>query len=421
MDIAKIVERIKNILLTPKVEWPAIATDPAPAASIYQGHVLLLVAVSSIASWVAYSYIGSLVNALGFGPRFFLVSAILSFVLTFAAVFICSWLAGTLAPNFGGTKDALQALKTVAYAWTASWVGSIGAIVPKIGWLIAIAGAIYAIYLFYLGCQHTLKIPAEKAGGFTAVVIILTIILMVVVSSITSSVAGMIAGRSALGYSAAGVEAAAEAAAAAAERAGEAANAAAAAGGAGADAARASAAAAAAGAAAASAALGALAGKAGAVPHAALSTDDVKSFLPETIAGMKRTSLEVSRNQVMGMQISEGKANYDAGDGNRIELSVVDSGGASGFLALAGGAVSMGEQESQSDHGYSRTRRDGSRWSHEEWDGASKRGGYEVFVADRFIVKAEGNAANIDQIKGVVAGVDLVRLESLKDSGAQTK
>lgn len=421
MNIAKIVERIKNILLTPKAEWPAIAADPAPAASIYQGHVLLLAAVSAIAGWLAWAFLGSISNAFGFGSNFFLVSAVLSFVLTFAAVFVSAWLADTLAPNFGGSKDSLQALKTVAYSWTASWVASIAAIVPVIGWLIAIAGVVYAVYLFYLGCQHTLKIPADKAAGFTAVVIILTIVLMFIISSITSSVAGMIAGRSMAGRASAQVEAAAEAATAAAERASEAAEAAANAGGSSADAARAGAAAAAAGAAAASAALGALAGKAGAVPHAALSTDDVKSFLPEAIGGMKRTSLEVSRNQVMGMQISEGKANYDAGDGNRIELSVVDSGGASGFLALAGGAVSMGEQESQSDHGYSRTRRDGSRWSHEEWDGASKRGEYQVFVADRFIVKAEGNAANIDQIKGVVAGVDLVRLESLKDSGAQAK
>ena len=139
MNIAKIVERIKNILLTPKVEWPAIAADPAPAASIYQGHVLLLAAVSALAGWLAWAFLGSISNAFGFGSNFFLVSAVLSFVLTFAAVFVSAWLADTLAPNFGGSKDSLQALKTVAYSWTASWVASIAAIVPVIGWLIAIA------------------------------------------------------------------------------------------------------------------------------------------------------------------------------------------------------------------------------------------------------------------------------------------
>jgi ABC-type multidrug transport system fused ATPase/permease subunit len=417
MNIAKIVERIKNILLTPKAEWPAIAADPATAASIYQGHVLLLAAVSALAGWLAFAFFGSVASALGFGSNFFLVSAILNFILTFAAVFVSAWLADTLAPNFGGMRDSLQALKTVAYSWTAAWVASIAAIVPVIGWLIAIAGVVYAVYLFYLGCQHTLKIPADKAAGYTAVVIILTIVLMFIVSSITSSVAGMIAGRSIADRASAQVEAANEAL----ERATEAAEAAQSAGDSSADAARAGAAAAAAGAAAVSAALGALAGKSGAVPHDSLPADDLKSFLPDTIGGMKRTALSVSRNQTMGMQISKGEASYDASDGNRIELSVVDTGGASSFLALAGAAVAMGEQESETDQGFDRTKRAGNRWFHEEWDSVSKRGEYSVFIADRFIVKAEGDAASFEQIKGIVDGVDLARLESLKDSGAQTK
>ena len=399
MNIAKIVERIKNIMLTPKVEWPAIAADPAPAASIYQGHVLLLAAVSALAGWLAWAFLGSISSAFGFGSNFFLVSAILSFVLTFAAVFVSAWLADTLAPNFGGSKDPLQALKTVAYSWTASWVASIAAIVPVIGWLIAIAGAIYSVYLFYLGCQHTMKIPADKAAGFTAVVIILTIILMFVVSSITSSVAGMIAGRSLAGRASAQIEAAAEAAAKV--------------GGSNADATRAGAAV--------SAALGALAGNAAATSRDALPTDDLKSFLPDSIGSMQRTSLSVNRSQAMGMQISTGEASYDAGDGKRIALSVVDTGGASGFLALAGAAVAMGEQQSETDHGFERTRRAGGRWLHEEWDSAAKHGEYSVFIAERFIVKAEGDAASFEQIKGVVDGVDLARLESLRNSGTPAK
>jgi hypothetical protein len=188
-----------------------------------------------------------------------------------------------------------------------------------------------------------------------------------------------------------------------------------------ADSARAGAAAAAAGTAAVSAALGALAGKAGAVPHDALPTDDLKSFLPDSIGSMKRMTLSVNRSQTMGMQISKGEASYDAGDGNRIALSVVDTGGASGFLALAGAAVAMGEQETETDKGFDRTKRAGSRWLHEEWDSASKHGEYSVFIADRFMVKAEGDAASFEQIKGVVDGIDLARLESLKDSGAQVK
>jgi hypothetical protein len=39
-------------------------------------------------------------------------------------------------------------------------------------------------------------------------------------------------------------------------------------------------------------------------------------------------------------------------------------------------------------------------------------------VAQRFAVKASGNAENIDQLKQVVNAVDLDKLESLKNEGA---
>ncbi len=411
MDIARIIERIKNILLTPKTEWPAIAADTAPAPSIYKGHVLLLAAVSALASWLGSSVLGAAFGALGFGAGFFLLTAILGFLMTFVAVFVSAWLTNALAPNFGGTADALQALKTVAYAWTATWVASIAGIVPLIGWLVAIAGVVYAIYLFYMGCQHTMKVPADKAAGFTAVVILLTIVLMFIVNMITTSVATMVAGRSLLGGAASQIERAAEAA----EKAAESASAA------GSDSSKSGAAAAAAGAAAVSSVLGALAGKEGAVIREALPTDEIKTFLPESIGAMKRLSMSVNRSQAMGMQISQGEASYDAGDGKRISLSVVDTGGAAGFVAMAGAAVAMGEQESESDTGFTRTKRDGSRWFHEEWDKSSGQGEYSVFVADRFVVKADGEASSFDQIKSVVGGVDLSRLEALKNSGAAAK
>jgi hypothetical protein len=39
MDFGKIVARIKNVLVIPTSEWPAIAGDTSPAQSIYTGRV----------------------------------------------------------------------------------------------------------------------------------------------------------------------------------------------------------------------------------------------------------------------------------------------------------------------------------------------------------------------------------------------
>jgi hypothetical protein len=54
---------------------------------------------------------------------------------------------------------------------------------------------------------------------------------------------------------------------------------------------------------------------------------------------------------------------------------------------------------------------------HESWDTQTKSGEYSVVVANRFTVKASGNAQEIDQLKEVVNDVDLGKLASLKNEG----
>ena len=47
---------------------------------------------------------------------------------------------------------------------------------------------------------------------------------------------------------------------------------------------------------------------------------------------------------------------------------------------------------------------------HEQWDNSSNQGEYSAVVADRFMVKVEGNAANIDALKSALGGVDVAGL-----------
>jgi hypothetical protein len=40
-------------------------------------------------------------------------------------------------------------------------------------------------------------------------------------------------------------------------------------------------------------------------------------------------------------------------------------------------------------------------------------------IGDRFLVSANGNGIAVDDLKAAVAGLDLARLEALKDTGVQ--
>jgi hypothetical protein len=420
MDSGKIIERVKGILTTPRTEWPVAAAEPATVGSLYAGYIAIVVALPTIAGFIKGSLIGS--GAFGITVRtpigMGIVGMLLHYVLTLALVYVMALIINALAPTFGGQKDMVQALKTVAYAWTAYWIAGIAVIVPWLGWLIAIAGGVYAIYLLYQGLPHTMKCPPEKAGGYTAVSVIIAIVLGWIVGAIVFGVVGTAAmtgaamggmhvtgsngdsvtvdSNSALGKLAAMGQRAEQAGKEldAAQKSGDSAAQSAAMG----------------------KMMGAVSGSNGTVE--ALAPDQIKAFLPESLGNLKRTSTSAQRNNAMGMQISEATAEYSGDNNQRITLEVTDTGGAKGFMAMA--AAMAPEEEKETDHGYEKTYTADGNMVHEAWDTQSKSGEYSVVLGKRFTVKANGNVDSIDQLKQAVGSIDLGKLESLKDAGVKS-
>jgi hypothetical protein len=144
----------------------------------------------------------------------------------------------------------------------------------------------------------------------------------------------------------------------------------------------------------------------------------MKSFLPETLAGLPRTSSSAERNNAMGIQVSEAEANYSDGAGRNLQLEITDTGGAQGFVALA--AWANVEQEREWDGGYERDYQANGNMVHERWDATNKHGEYGVIVGKRFSVKVSGNAPSMEELKAALAsGVNLAQLEAAAASGAK--
>jgi len=163
-----LIERVKNILLSPKEEWPKIAAETATVQSLYVGYILILAAIGPLAM---------VVRGLAFGFGTALPLAIGMYLLTLVAVSIVALIVDTLAPTFGGERNFVGSLKLVAYAYTAAWVAGIFRLIPVVGGIISLLAAIYSIYTFYLGVSPVKKSPAEKAVGYTVVVLICNILL----------------------------------------------------------------------------------------------------------------------------------------------------------------------------------------------------------------------------------------------------
>src|SRR3954465_15711098 len=97
-----LVERVKNILLTPKTEWPVIAAESTDVKSLYTGYIMILAAIPAIAGIIGLIFIGFAVMAVGF--------SILQYILTLIMVFLVALLIDALAPTFGGQKSQINAL-----------------------------------------------------------------------------------------------------------------------------------------------------------------------------------------------------------------------------------------------------------------------------------------------------------------------
>ncbi len=185
--------RVVNILTKPGEEWPVIAVEQTTAGTLYTGYIMPLAAIPAVCMFVGLAVLGSIIplfGALGFGPAYWLASAIVSYVLGLVGVSVAALVVQQLAPSFQSEPNLLQALKLVAYALTPLWVAGVFSLIPPLGILRLLAG-LYGIYLCYLGVTPLMKTPQEKVLPYMIVAAVVTIVIYAVVTWITSVVLGV--------------------------------------------------------------------------------------------------------------------------------------------------------------------------------------------------------------------------------------
>lgn len=194
MDLNKIIHRARALLVSPRTEWPVIAAEPATVQALYREYIMILAAIPPICQFVktsvlGYAWHGFRIYRLGVGAG--LTAAIVEYVVSLVGVYVLAVIIEALAPNFAGQADRIQALKVAGYSYTASWIAGCAQILPGLYGLVALAGAIYSVYLLYLGLPSTMKVLPERAGGYTAVTVIIALILGWIIAVITGGITGV--------------------------------------------------------------------------------------------------------------------------------------------------------------------------------------------------------------------------------------
>ncbi len=145
---------------------------------------------------------------------------------------------------------------------------------------------------------------------------------------------------------------------------------------------------------------------------------ELQRLLPERLGGLERTAREGATQGAMGMDISTATATYQAGNGT-IDVEILDLGAVAG-PALMGLASWMNVRiDREDDSGWERTTRYKDYPAYEKFSsyGGENTGSAEVafFVAERFMVRLEGDDVSMDQVKKLRDAFEDRDLARMKD------
>jgi hypothetical protein len=190
-----IVDRAKNILLTPKTEWPVIAGETPDVGQILMGYVVPLAAIPAVAYLIGWGVIGVAgLSSFTYG----LAMGIMTFLVALAGVYIAAYVVDFLAPTFGSEKNLGRSVQLVAYGMTPGWVAGILYIIPSLSVIVLIAN-LYGIYLLYLGLAPVKKTPQDKLVPYLVVSIIAVLVVYVILGLVLGGIVFALFGVSRVG------------------------------------------------------------------------------------------------------------------------------------------------------------------------------------------------------------------------------
>lgn len=368
-----LIQRAKAILLTPKAEWPVIATEPDDTTGLFTRYAIPLAAIGPVATFVHGQVFGYGMFGITWRPGLFggLVSMATSFVISLVGLFVLAIIIENLAPRFDGVASRPRALKLAVYGATASFIAGIFNLLPGLG-ILGLLG-LYSIYLFYTGAAPLMKVPEAKAASFTAVTVVCAIVLALVVGAVAAPVMRLFGGTPTM------------------ESGGD------------------------------------VTGKLNVPGVGSMDLDKMKAaserieadskkppvpaaelqaLLPASIGAYQRTATETNGAGVIG---STAQGTY-TGANRSFTLRITDI---AALGALAGMGAAMGVEQSREDaSGYEKTGTVDGHLQTEAWNPAEHSGKFSVMLG-RFSVEAEGSAESIDELKQAVAAVDQGKLAGL--------
>jgi hypothetical protein len=135
-----------------------------------------------------------------------------------------------------------------------------------------------------------------------------------------------------------------------------------------------------------------------------LTTDQLKTLLPEQLMGLKRTSFNA--NSMMGFASAEARYKNENED-KEIELNILDCAGEAGAGVYSLSYWTKMSMQSESDNGYTKTVDFDGNKAVETYEKGSDRYELTYVASDRLLVTLKGEKTGLDAVKQAAQGLNL--------------
>ena len=185
--LRELLQRIRNILIEPRREWPLIAAEPGGVRRVLR-YVAILALVPAICGYVGSTYVGTEVSAGRFHDALptGIIKAILSYLLSFAIVFLTALAADAIAPLFGGKRSFVNALKLTAYSYTPVWLVGVALLIPGLRFVTLLS--LYALRLLWTGLPPLMGPERRKVIYYAVAIAAIAFVIVFALAIIQAAI-----------------------------------------------------------------------------------------------------------------------------------------------------------------------------------------------------------------------------------------
>lgn len=185
-DFAKTLRLIKGGLLEPQATWDSfLGQNPAIKTTLIQLTGPLIVA--NVLLGVIFSRLMGGFYAYGMGGNL-IMAMIMGLVMAVIVLAIATAVINALSGVFGGKSDLNRAFAAVSLAMIPAYVaGIVGALIPFLGGIVMLAGAILSLVYLWRILPQALAVPDEKR----TLHYIVSLVAIIVINAIVGAIMGV--------------------------------------------------------------------------------------------------------------------------------------------------------------------------------------------------------------------------------------